>query len=185
MSRICKALVLITVLLLTLVTPSLFLEFTCGQSTSELSVPELTARIIDNSYNVPETHTVDPYSGQEIINPSHHVETFTIQISINNRPYESQSNLGYNIRVKGHFADTWDSPLYQYDASPLKTNSTYTILNFIQGNGDYFYGPNHGNIYAPYGQFDFQAQAFVGGSVFVEPTDGNPISSGWHFKVLK
>jgi hypothetical protein len=186
MIKIDRTSALILILLLALSSLSLFfVERTYGQSTTELSAPDLTARLIDNSYDVPVTHTIDPYSGQEITNPAHNVQNYTIQLSINNQPYENQYNLYYNIRVKGHFAENWDSPLYQYDASPLKTNSTYTFLNFIQGSSSYFYGPNHGYIHAPYGQLDFQAEAFVGGSVFVPPSDGTPIGSGWHFKVLE
>ena len=156
-----------------------------AQSIPKPSVPEFTVRLIDHSYDVPITHSIDPYSGQDITNPAHHVQNYTIEMSINNQPYESYNSLYYNIRIKGHFAGDWNSPLYPSDGSPVKSNSTYTVLNFVQGTGYYFYGPNHGIIYVPSGQLDFQAKAFVGGSVFVEPSDGNPIGSGWHFKVME
>ena len=94
-------------------------------------VPTFTAKLVDRSYDVPATSSIDPYTGQIVNNPAHHVENLTIEISIKNQPNEQNNNLYYNIRTKGHFSVDWDSPLYPSDGCPPQSNLTYSVLDFI------------------------------------------------------
>jgi hypothetical protein len=50
-----------------------------AQSILKPSVPEFTVQLIDNSYDVPVTQTIDHYTGEIITHPSHHVENKSIE----------------------------------------------------------------------------------------------------------
>lgn len=136
------------------------------------NVPTFTAKLVDHSYEVPTTASIDPYTGQTVNHPAHHVENSTIDLTIKNQPYtpilvhEGTSNwtasFYYNVRVKGHYADDWMN-VYSPDTDyPKKSNSTYTVLTYsTRGDNGFDVGgrmlaSNSGN------QIDFQVQAMIG-----------------------
>ena len=57
------------------------------------SVPEFTVKFVDFSYYVPTTTSIDPYTGQNITNQGYYVENRTIELSINNQPFNSYSGI--------------------------------------------------------------------------------------------
>ena len=74
----------------------------------KLLVPEFTVKLVDNSYDVPTTHSIDPYTGQNITNPGYHVENKTIEVTVKNQPFTPfyavdsfNASFYYNIRTKG------------------------------------------------------------------------------------
>jgi hypothetical protein len=104
------------------------------------SVPEFTLKLGDNSYDLPTTYSIDPYTGQTITHPATHVDNRSIELTIKNQPFTAISvNEGssswlvdfyYDVRVKGHYADDWIA-LYPPVDIPLKpSNSDYTALSF-------------------------------------------------------
>ena len=96
------------------------------------AVPEFTLRYADHSYDTPATHSIDPYTGQEITHPGYHVENKTIEAVIKNNVGASY----YNFRIKGHYADKWmfGNPDF-YDAFSV-TNaasaSDYTVITVVE-----------------------------------------------------
>lgn len=107
---------------------------------SKPSVPEFTVELADHSYVVPETTSIDPYTGQEIIHPSYTVENKTIDITIKNQPFtppDSLTDLYYNVRVKGNFEQDW-TELYEIsDNAPqntlrIQSASEYTVISIPQ-----------------------------------------------------
>jgi hypothetical protein len=128
------------------------------------SVPEFTVRLVDNSYDVPTTYSIDPYTGQSLMHPGYRVENKTIEITITNQPYvpytdsNGTATFYYNIRMKGHFEDEWGQ-LYSPDAGFIKrSNSAYTVVSYTIG--EHADRPIIRNI--PGGQVDFQVQALIG-----------------------
>jgi hypothetical protein len=113
----------------------------------------------DNSYDLPTTYSIDPYTGQTITHPATHVDNRSIELTITNQPFTAISvNEGssswlvdfyYNVRVKGHYADDWIA-LYPPADNPLKpSNSDYTTLSLTQS-------------YPSNAQIDFQVEAMIG-----------------------
>lgn len=138
------------------------------------SVPTFSLKFIDESYDVPATtfSTTNPYTNQTTttIIPSRHVENKTIEITINNQEFnQSLSNLYYNIRFKGHFAENWTSQLAflpsnssgsaeSYVANELvqsQTNASVTIVDY----------PASSAIFPAGGEADFQVEAVLGSVV--------------------
>ena len=76
------------------------------------TIPEFTVQLVDRSYIVPASTTIDPYTGQNVTNPSYYAENRTAEIAIKNQlftPYYENSTgaqwkitLMYQIRTKGH-----------------------------------------------------------------------------------
>jgi hypothetical protein len=102
------------------------------------SVPTFTVQLVDRSYDVPASSSVDPYSGQTINHPGYHVENYSIELTILNQPfspvtvYEGTSNwtanFYYNVHMKGHFSDAWIT-LYNPDSDyPQKSSSQNTVI---------------------------------------------------------
>ncbi len=120
------------------------------------SVPEFTVKLVDHSYVVPTSTSIDPYTGQEIINPSYTVENKTIDITIKNQrfvPPDNLTKLYYNVRVKGHFEESW-TELYQISNNTsqnslrIQLDSENTVISTPQ---DY---PSGGLV-------DFQVEAVI------------------------
>jgi hypothetical protein len=88
-----------------------------AQTIPKPSVPEFTVRYVDNSYDVPTTTSIDPYTGKTITNQGYHVEKISTELAIKNQAFtpfkisingESQTiNLFYNIHIKGHYSPDW------------------------------------------------------------------------------
>jgi hypothetical protein len=110
----------------------MMVESAFAQSIPTPSVPEFTLRYADHSYDTPATHSIDPYTGQEITHPGYHVENKTIEAVIKNNVGASY----YNFRIKGHYADKWmfGNPDF-YDAFSV-TNaasaSDYSVITVVE-----------------------------------------------------
>ena len=126
------------------------------------SVPEFTLKIVDSSYDVPTTYSIDPYTGENVTHPGYHVEKKTIQATIKN-------NLGasyYNFRYKPHYIDEWSYYPFDPDSSrgynlydaysvpcQADSDSDYTVISMT-------FLPMH--AFPEGGQVDFQVQALFG-----------------------
>jgi hypothetical protein len=137
------------------------------------SVPTFTAKLVDNSYDVPESSSVDPYTGQTVITPAHRVENYTVDITIENQVVASDWSSGfcYNVQVKGHFAKDWikmymmgegptqshsDSTLISYQLSQSSTDHTYTLESL-----DWSISTNSISSLPSNSQLDFQVEAMT------------------------
>jgi hypothetical protein len=120
------------------------------------SVPEFTVKFADKSYDVPASTSIDPYTGQQIIHPSYKVENKTIDIIIKNQPFaapNSSTNIYYNVRVKGHFEESWREIYYisnntSGNSLQMQSASENTVISTPQ---DYPIG----------GKVDFQVEAVI------------------------
>jgi hypothetical protein len=128
------------------------------------AVPQFSIQYTDNSYDIPESYSTDPYTGQQIVNPSRHVGDVVIEIKIKNQAftqYQMQDPNGtgilniyfyYNVRSKGHFGTEWgqfygyhnnNCPIQAYGAE--YTTLTVKLQEFPEGN-----------------QVDYQVKAMIG-----------------------
>jgi uncharacterized membrane protein YciS (DUF1049 family) len=153
------------------------------ESIPKPSVPEFTLKFVDNSFDVPPTYDIDPYTGKNVMTQAgYHVENKSIQVTIKNQPFSNYKDangtvimLYYDIRLKGHFGDYWNSlnssnQLYLVASSSLLAdnvlvypNSPSTVLSygFSGNNGSDYYSVHLEGISAG-GQVDFQVQALIG-----------------------
>jgi len=133
-------------------------------SVSTPSVPEFIVEYVDASYDVPATHSVDPYTGADVTQQGYHVKNRTIQVSIKNVPftaYESGGQkIGYflNIRVKGSYADDWLNVYNPDNGYLMQSNFSYTTVAFSLDDN---YFPFWDNIPSG-GTVDIQVQALIG-----------------------
>ncbi len=120
------------------------------------SIPEFTVELIDSSYDVPTTYSTDPYTGENVTHPGHHVESTSIEITFTNQPIEHfmiesySISFYFNIRVKGHFSEDWGYPYSAY----------YGFIR--QNSGSEYTIEVKENDYPSGGQVDFQAEAMIG-----------------------
>ena len=149
------------------------------QAASELatpSVPEFTLKFVDNSYDVPPTYSIDPFTGENVTHAGYTVEKQSIEVQIKNQPFAPVYNengtlivgLYYNIRFKGHYTDEWDyypydpdngHKTFSYSPTYQASQSDYTTI-FLRPNVDISGGIN---LDIPLGgQVDFQMQALIG-----------------------
>lgn len=131
-----------------------------AQSSLTLPVPEFTVKFVGESYNVPTTTSINPYTGLNETIPAHFVTNGTIIMSIKNNGSNSNFLNGfplfYNVRMKGHFeADNWTSDVY----NPYSGGSNSG--GFQASDMDYTIQNYDANNYAPNSQIDFQVQAVV------------------------
>ena len=127
------------------------------------SIPQFTVKFVNSSYVVPVSSSINPFTGQNITNPSQYIENDSVQVIVNNQPFTSQwvqegsstfiDSLFYNVRMKEHFTDNWRE-LYNPNVDyPLQSNSDYTVV----------YSSNVDNNGMTLGyQIDFQVQALIG-----------------------
>lgn len=146
------------------------------------SVPQFTVKFVDSSYDVPTSYSIDPYTGANVTQPSHHVENRSIELTINNQPFtpvwvqEGTSNwtahFYYNVRVKGHYAENWTT-LYIIGEGPTPSNSDYTVISYqltlspTQPDQGYTLENRNTNSNSltglpPNSQIDFQVEAMIG-----------------------
>lgn len=141
------------------------------------SVPEFTVKLINSSYNVPTTYSIDPYTGKTVTHAGYHVECRTIEVKIKNQPfvpyYDASTgfnvSLYYNVRIKGHFSENWIelyNPSVGYPAQD--SASEYTVLTY-QGEYSSTTGMKFESssitimtTFPPGAQVDFQVQALIG-----------------------
>jgi hypothetical protein len=66
--------------------------------------PDFTLRYMDNSYDVPSTYEIDPYTGKNTTTAdSYHVENKSITLTIKNPAVLGPEILFHNISTKGHY----------------------------------------------------------------------------------
>ena len=145
----------------------IIVQYALAQSITKPSVPEFTLKLVDHSYDVPTTYSIDPYTGQNITRPGYYVENKTIDVTIKNQPFTStnidgnNTKLFYAIRWKGHFenwSDTYhlsgvDYGYYLDNYGVPASNSDYTVKTYTIGTfGGFVKG----------GEIDFQVKAQVG-----------------------
>ncbi len=141
------------------------------------SVPEFTVKFVDFSYYVPTTTSIDPYTGQNITTQGYYVENRTIELSINNQPFNSYSGIYpnyfyYFVQEKGHFSENWTEINGPNGGFLLKSSADYTIVYYsLEG------GPPFSNGLSA-GQVDFQVEAAVGGIFRISPQ----FASGYQFE---
>ena len=169
---------------------TLVLTLAAAQSIYIPAIPTFTVAFVNSTYNVPTTYSTDPYSGATITHPDYVVDNSSIQLSIKNQqqftPYQSNGqiiNFFYNVRVKGHYAESWTNLFLLSDGLPAQSNSDYTVLAFPQrSDGSFtsiscFFG-------ASYGEIDFQVEALIGSihrdaSLAMAPWVFDGQESGW------
>ena len=129
------------------------------------SVPEFTVKFVDASYDVAPTSSIDPYTGQNITNQGYHVENRTIELTIQNQPFDSYIANGqnisfyFNVREKGHYEENW-TIVYSPDLGYLtESNSEYTVTSYSLDENVF---PFWNEISSSGGQVDFQVQALIG-----------------------
>ena len=159
-------------------------------SITKPSVPEFSVQIVAYPYDVPTTHSIDPYTGQDITHERYHVENESIEVRIKNQPftpYEIQENENnwtinffYNIRIKGHFSEDWIELYGASDGYPHQwSDSDYTVLSYLLGgDADTVLGTKMIKLPAG-GQVDFQVEAMIG---YVHREISIPVpGTGWVF----
>jgi hypothetical protein len=159
-------------------------ESASAQSIPKPSVPEFTLKYVDNSYDVPPTYGVDPYTGKNALTQDgFKAQNKSIEMSISNLPFtpykDSKGNmlqLIYEVRWKAHFSSDWGGFWLNYR---LATNSRFigatetlefpnapvTVFAFgFKGNNGTipFYGTMSISDIPNEGQEDFQVQAYIG-----------------------
>jgi hypothetical protein len=113
------------------------------------SVPEFTLKYVDDSYDVPPTYGVDPYTGKTVLTQAgYHIQNASVELIIKNQPYHSYRNengslvwLFYYIAVKGHFENwttiNWTSYWMNQKSSEShpdgftpSSDSEYTVITY-------------------------------------------------------
>ena len=166
----------VTLLLITLLAvPSLVMvSRVLAQSIPKPSVPEFTLELVDSSYDVPTTHEINPYTGENVTYEGYHVKSTSIQVKIENQPfapYERQDlneafnrtiYFFYNIRIKGFYTDNWIELYNPSDGYPQWSDSQYTLFSYVWGgDGGTLMGSKSVNLPAG-GEVDFQVEAMIG-----------------------
>ena len=190
MGNISKGLVLALVLVVIMSGANLLIVKPANaQTISKPSVPEFDLKYVDNSYDVPPTYGIDPYTGKNVtIQAGYHVQNDSVEVIIKNQPFTSYSYNGsrvelfYNIALKGHFenwaSNNWNSQninVQTYDQYPdwyyPTSNSDYSIITYGLGgdNGTdsaYKYRSLTYNTPPYYGYYDYTlGNISVGGQV--------------------
>lgn len=144
------------------------------------SVPEFTVALVDASYDVPTTYSIDPYTGKQVAHGGYHVARRAIEVKIKNQlftPFTDSDGheikFYYNIRIKGHYEE-WGSVavIYNYGQMPRQSNSEYTVISYNSSStGRYSFdltSVSRTLEVSPNGEVDFQVKALVG-----HPSEGN------------
>jgi len=138
------------------------------------SVPEFTLKYVNHSYYEQPTYTIDPYTGEQVIeNEGGYIQNDSIEIIIRNQPFTSYRDangntiiLFYNIRYKGHYGDQWRTyPLSSESGYWEASQSEYTVVSLPNTQVGHF--PTGG-------QMDFQVQALIGYETAITSTQLSP-----------
>ena len=139
------------------------------------SVPEFTVKYVNSSYEVPTSYSINPYTGQNVTNPSYYIDNESIVLTISNQPFTSfidningapwNISLFYDVREKGHYAENWTN-LYYTGYFPIKASSQYTVLTYPAqhySNAPDSYMLGDISVQIPEGgQIDIQVEALIG-----------------------
>jgi|LSQX01.2.fsa_nt_gb hypothetical protein len=99
------------------------------------SAPDFTLKYAGNSYDVPPTYGIDPYTGKNVLTKAgYHIQNKSIKITIKNQPFTSYCNennslvgLWDYILVKRHFQD-WYTGKPNADGYIYRSDSKYTVV---------------------------------------------------------
>jgi hypothetical protein len=181
---------LATLLFFTVLTVSslVMVETAFAQSIPKPSVPEFTLVLVDSSYDVPTTYSIDPYTGDNVTHNGYHVEDKKIGMKIKNQPFTSYYNdsLGqtigfyYNIRFKGHFEEEWRELYRASDGYPHQwSDSDYTVIAFLSETGKTIESTGFSKTFPDGAQVDYQVEAMIG---YIHREVTSPIpGTGWLF----
>ena len=142
-----------------------------AQSITKPSVPEFRLVLVDSSYDVPTTYSIDPYTGENVTHNGYHVEDKKIGMEIKNQPFTSyhDDSLGqtigfyYNIRFKGHFEKDWRELYRASDGYPHQwSDSDYTVLTFLSETGKTIGSYGFSKTFPDDAQLDYQVEAIIG-----------------------
>lgn len=153
------------------------------------SVPEFTLEFDDESYDVPTTYEIDPYTGENVTHPGYHVPRTAFKMTIENQPFvpyydeESEWNISfyYNIRMKGSYSEDWIELYRPSDGYPHQSDIEYTVISLgTLGGTGLALKTSAKMIDVPSGgQVDFQVEAMIG---YVHRSGVTAIpGSGWTF----
>jgi hypothetical protein len=127
--------------------------------------------LVDSSYDLPTTYSIDPYTGENVTHPGYHVESKKIGMKIKNQPFTSyyddslgqNINFYYNIRVKGHFSEDWTELYRASDGYPSQdSGSEYTVITFLSETGKTIEAGAFSRTFPDGAQVDYQVEAMVG-----------------------
>jgi hypothetical protein len=172
----------------------------CAQTTPDItpypeipkpSVPQFTVKLIDSSYDIPASTSIDPYTGQTITQPSKHFEARTIEIRIKNEAFTLfevklgtsnwTASLMYDVQWKGHYEKEWHSLASDGylggDSDGSETVVTrqgeYSSTEGLKMDAQGMYA-----TFTPNSQLDFQVQAKIG---FIHRVVSPIPGGGWTF----
>ena len=135
------------------------------------SVPEYTLVLVDSSYDVPTTYSIDPYTGENVTHHGYHVEDKKIGMKIKNQPFTSyyDDSLGqtvgfyYNVRFKGSFSEEWTELYRASDGYPHQwSDSDYTVITFLSETGKTIESTGFSKTFPDGVQVDYQVEAMIG-----------------------
>jgi hypothetical protein len=156
--------VLLTIIIVTSYLILLAAKPISAQTTPTPSVPKYTLQYVDGSYDVPTTHTIDPYTGETIIHQGYRVNETIFEMVIQNQ-LNPIDNLYYAIGVKGHYSTEWISFFDLSESLPRQDpTATQTIirLGILDEDGLTLQGA-HKSITIPFcGKEDIRVQALIG-----------------------
>ncbi|MCW4017283.1 MAG: hypothetical protein NWF00_01145 [Candidatus Bathyarchaeota archaeon] len=125
-----------------------------------ISASEFTVNYETDPYDVPPTYSKDQYTGEQIVTPGRHVKNASLRVSIKNQHYDSYQ-VYYNIRIKGHFGDSW-TQLYTYN------NGTPTIGTVQPQSSGSFTVISLRPEYPAGAEVDFQVEAILSHKVTIQ-----------------
>lgn len=147
------------------------------------AVPEFTVALVNNSYDVPATVSIDPFTGEKVTHPGYRVENRSIEIRIKNQPFTPYVSNGrnitlyYNVSIKGHYEEHWEY-IYNPDDMPTISNSEHTVIPYESEGGAFHLTPACKLLRVPIGgQVDFRVEALIG-YIHAEAIGS---TSGWFF----
>jgi len=135
------------------------------------SVPEFTLVLVDSSYDVPTTYSIDPYTGANVTHPGYHVADKKIGMKIKNQPFTSyyDDSIGqtvgfyYNVRFKGSFSEEWTELFRASDGYPHQwSDSDYSVLAFLSETGKTIESYGFSKTFPDGAQVDYQVEAMIG-----------------------
>jgi hypothetical protein len=182
MSRMSKGFAVFFMLIIAISSLSLMMVKPANaQTITNLPVPEFTVKYTDHSYNAPATTSVDPYTGQSVENPAHHVVNRSIAFAIQNQTV-SRGFLHFIIAMKGHFSQSNWTNIYDGQAMNMYdvlVNSSFIFWTFSSSDlsgreVDRLYRGGV-SFYLPYaGAVDFMIKAQTWGEVMATTSPQNP-----------
>jgi hypothetical protein len=158
-----------TLLLVAVLTVSslLMIEAMPASAATKPAVPEFTVELVDSSYDVPTTYSINPYTGKNVTHEGYRVESRTIEVRIKNAvPNDSVAGSYYNIRWKGHFEEEWREFFHSYNGFLSRDSGAETVFSregeYLSSEGLKMDTPGMDATFPPDSQIDFQVEAMIG-----------------------